>query len=219
MPLLTLRNAELAYGHVPLLDRAQLSIESNERVGLIGRNGTGKSSLLNIIARRAALDEGELAMQDGLRVIFVEQEPTLPQAASLLESLTLRGSLDNIQDERERWNAQARLNEYLHRLNVAAERAPESASGGERKRAALALALALQPDLLLLDEPTNHLDIDAIADLEDLILRGPAAIIITHDRSFLDRVATRIVELDRGLLRSYPGNFAAYENRKSEELA
>src|SRR3954466_1295179 len=115
MPLLTLRNAELAYGHVPLLDRAQLAIDTNERVGLIGRNGTGKSSLLNVIAGGVALDEGELAMQDGLRVIFVEQEPTLPQAASLLESLTRRGALDNIPDERERWNIQARLNEFLHR--------------------------------------------------------------------------------------------------------
>ncbi len=219
MPLFSLRNAELAYGHVPLLDRAQLSIDANERIGLIGRNGTGKSSLLNIIAGRAALDEGELARQDGLRVVFVEQEPTLPDAASIADSLTIRGGLENIPDERERWNTQARLNEFLHRLEVAADRAPESASGGERKRAALALALALQPDLLLLDEPTNHLDIDAITNLEELILRGPAAIIITHDRAFLDRVATRIVELDRGLLRSYPGNFAAYENRKGEELA
>jgi ATP-binding cassette subfamily F protein uup len=219
MPLLTLRNAELAYGHVPLLDRAQLSIDANERVGLIGRNGTGKSSLLSVIAGRVALDEGEVAMQDGLRVVSVEQEPTLPTAPTILDSLTIRGALDAIHDERERWNAQARLNEYLHRLSVAADRAPESASGGERKRAALALALAQQPDLLLLDEPTNHLDIDAITVLEDLILRGPAAIVITHDRAFLDRVATRIVELDRGLLRSYPGNFAAYETRKGEELA
>ena len=96
---------------------------------------------------------------------------------------------------------------------------PASCSGGERKRAALALALALQPDLLLLDEPTNHLDIEAIERLEELLLKVPAAIVITHDRAFLDRVTTRIIELDRGVLRSYPGSFTAYEQRKDEELA
>lgn len=219
MPLLTLRNAELAFGLHPLLDRAQFSIERDERVGLIGRNGTGKSSLLKVIAGRAALDEGEIVKTDGLKIVLVEQEPELPPAPSVRESLSVRGGLEHIADERERWSLEARLNEYLHRLKVAAEHAPESASGGERKRAALALALALQPDLLLLDEPTNHLDIDGILALEELLLKGPAAIVITHDRAFLDRVATRIVELDRGLLRSYPGNFAAYESRKAEQLA
>jgi ATP-binding cassette subfamily F protein uup len=124
-----------------------------------------------------------------------------------------------MRDERERWRTEARLDEFLHRFSVAHDRAPDTTSGGERKRAALALALALQPDLLLLDEPTNHLDIDGITALEDLLLKGPTAIVITHDRAFLDRVVTRIVELDRGLLRSFPGNFAAYENRKSEQLA
>jgi ATP-binding cassette subfamily F protein uup len=219
MPLITLRNAELAYGLHPLLDRAQFAIEAGERVGLIGRNGTGKSSLLKVIAGSAALDEGELAIQDGLRIVLVEQEPELPPAATVRESLYARGHLERIVDERERWRLDARLNEYLHRLQVAAERDPESTSGGERKRAALALALALEPDLLLLDEPTNHLDITGITDLEELLVKGPTSIVITHDRSFLDRVVTRIIELDRGLLRSYPGNFAAYETRKSEQLA
>jgi ABC transport system ATP-binding/permease protein len=219
MPLLTLRNAELAYGLHPLLDRAQFAIEAGERVGLIGRNGTGKSSLLKVIAGSAALDEGELAIQDGLRIVLVEQEPELPPAATVRESLYARGHLERIVDERERWRLDARLNEYLHRLQVAAERDPQSTSGGERKRAALALALALEPDLLLLDEPTNHLDIGGITDLEELLVKGPTSIVITHDRSFLDRVVTRIIELDRGLLRSYPGNFGAYETRKSEQLA
>jgi ABC transport system ATP-binding/permease protein len=219
MPLATLRNAELAYGLHPLLDRASLAIDAGERVGLIGRNGTGKSSLLKVIAGSAPLDDGELARQDGLRIALVEQEPTLPPAASIRESLTLRGRLDEIHDERERWRMEAKLTEFLHRLEVVAERAPETTSGGERKRAALALALALQPDLLLLDEPTNHLDIDGITALEDLLIKGPTSIVITHDRAFLDRVVTRIVELDRGLLRSYPGNFATYEARKSEQLA
>ena len=219
MPLLTLRNAELAFGLHPLLDRAQFSIDRGERVGLIGRTGTGKSSLLKVIAGRAALDDGEVVVSDGLKVVLVEQEPDLPPAATLRDSLSARGRLHDIADERERWSIEARLNEYLHRLGVAADRSPSSASGGECKRAALALALALEPDLLLLDEPTNHLDIDGILGLEELLIKGPAAIVITHDRSFLDRVATRIVELDRGLLRSYPGNFATYETRKAEQLA
>ncbi|HWK73863.1 MAG TPA: ATP-binding cassette domain-containing protein [Povalibacter sp.] len=219
MPLLTLRNAELAYGLHPLLDRANLAVQEGERIGLIGRNGTGKSTLLKVIARLAPLDDGEIATQDGVRIVMVEQEPDLPPGASVRESLVLRGRFDHIHDERERWRIEARLDEFLHRFDVAADRAPETTSGGERKRAALALALALQPDLLLVDEPTNHLDIDGITTLEELLIKGPATIVITHDRAFLDRVATRIVELDRGLLRSYPGNFAAYETRKSEQLA
>jgi ATP-binding cassette subfamily F protein uup len=219
MPLITLRNAELAYGLHPLLDRADLSVDAGERVGLIGRNGTGKSSLLQALAGRIALDDGEVARQDGLRIVVVEQEPELPPAATLRESLVARGGIDQLQDERERWRVEARLSEFLHRLNVDAERSPQTASGGERKRAALALALALQPDLLLLDEPTNHLDIDGITALEELLLKGQTSIVITHDRAFLDRVVTRIVELDRGLLRSFPGNFAAYEMRKGEQLA
>lgn len=219
MPLLTLRNAELAYGLHPLLDKANFAIDERERVGLIGRNGTGKSSLLKVITGLAALDDGELARQDGLNVVLVEQEPLLPPAETVRDSLVLRGKLEEIHDERERWRLEARLSEFLQRLGVAGERAPETTSGGERKRAALALALALQPDLLLLDEPTNHLDIDGITALEELLIKGPASIVVTHDRSFLDRVVTRIIELDRGLLRSYPGNFAAYETRKSEQLA
>ena len=131
----------------------------------------------------------------------------------------MRGALEAIADERERWRAEARLDEWLHRFGLDRPIAPERASGGERKRAALALAFALEPDMLLLDEPTNHLDIDAIAALEEFLARGPAAIVVTHDRWFLDRVATRIVELDRGLLRSYPGNFTAYETRKADQLA
>ena len=219
MPLLTLRNAELAYGLHPLLDRANFAIDERERVGLIGRNGTGKSSLLKVITGLAPLDDGELARQDGLNVVLVEQEPLLPPAETVRDSLVERGKLEQIHDERERWRLDARLSEFLQRLGVAAERSPETTSGGERKRAALALALALEPDLLLLDEPTNHLDIDGITALEELLIKGPASIVVTHDRAFLDRVVTRIVELDRGLLRSYPGNFAAYETRKTEQLA
>ena len=219
MSLLTIQDAELAYGLHPLLDRAALTVADGERIGLIGRNGTGKSSLLAAIAGTIALDDGEIRRRDGLRIATVEQEPSLPAASSLRESLVLRGHLERIADERERWRIEARLNEFLHRFGLDEAADPSSASGGERKRAALALAFAQQPDLLLLDEPTNHLDIGAIAQLEELVRRAGASIVITHDRAFLDAVATRIVELDRGLLRSYPGNFAAYQSRKSDQLA
>ena len=141
----------------------------------------------------------------------------------MLESLALRGRLQDISDEREVWRLRARIEEMLHRFDLDVDTDPAKASGGEKKRAALALALALEPDLLLLDEPTNHLDIRAIATLEELVntqcRNQRSLIVITHDRQFLDNVSTRIVELDRGILRSYPGNFAAYENRKEEELA
>jgi ATP-binding cassette subfamily F protein uup len=219
MPILTLVDAELAFGLQPLLDRARLAVDAGERVGLIGRNGTGKSSLLGVIAGTLALDDGVVQRRDGLRAILVEQEPTLPEAATFRESLAIRGEIARLEDERRRWHIEARLVEFLHRFGLDGTASPAGASGGERKRAALSLAFALRPDLLLLDEPTNHLDVDGIELVEKLLLEGPTAIVITHDRAFLDRVATRIVELDRGLLRSYPGNFAAYEQRKTGELA
>ena len=222
MTLVSLLDAELAYGDLPLLDGAALTVAEGERIGLIGRNGSGKSSLLGVIAGRAQLDGGELKRADGLRVVLVEQEPLLPPAAHLHDSLLLRGHVPSMHDERERWRVEARLAEFLHRFGVDGTRAPASCSGGERKRAALALAFALEPDLWLLDEPTNHLDIDGIEQLEAMIVaeaRGRrAAIVITHDRRFLDRVATRIVELDRGALASYPGNFTQFEERKQMEL-
>ena len=218
MPLFTLTGAQLAYGDVPLLDSASLALEAGERIGLIGRNGSGKSSLLGVIAGKVALDDGELKKTEGLRIALVEQEPSLPHASTLRASLLLRGHIPAIQEERTRWRAETRLSEFLHRFGLDENLAPEAASGGEAKRAALALALALEPDLLLLDEPTNHLDIDGIETLESLLARH-TAIVVTHDRQFLDRVATRIVELDRGLLRSYPGDFSAYERLKAGELA
>jgi len=220
MPLLTLTDAELAYGLHPLLDRAAFAVRSGERIGLIGRNGTGKSTLLRVIAGELPLDDGELRRRDGLRIAAVEQEPALPAAATLRESLVARGRFDAMHDERARWAAETRLVEYLHRFGLDEALRPEAASGGEAKRATLALALALEPQLLLLDEPTNHLDIDGIRLLEEQLLKaGTTSIFITHDRAFLDSVATRIVELDRGLLRSFPGNYADYERRKEEQLA
>ena len=219
MTLATLLDAELAFGLQPLLDRASLTVLEGDRIGLIGRNGTGKSSLLSVIAGRIALDEGELKRRDGLSVALVEQEPEIPVTSSLRESLAVRGGLERIGDERERWRIEARLVEYLHRFGLDEGKDPAQLSGGEAKRGALALAFALAPELLLLDEPTNHLDIDGITLLEELLLKGPALIVITHDRAFLDRVTTRIVELDRGLLRSYPGNYSAWEGRRATELA
>jgi ABC transport system ATP-binding/permease protein len=198
MTLLTLREAQLAYGDFPLLDHAQLAVQDGERIGLIGRNGTGKSTLLKVVMGLATLDDGAIERRDGLRLAFVEQEPQLPAPPAEHD-----------------W----KLAMYLERFEVDLVRAAATGSGGERKRAALAAAFASEPDLLLLDEPTNHLDIAAIETLQDLIPEVGAALIITHDREFLDRIATRIVELDRGVLRTYQGNFARYQELKELELA
>ncbi len=207
MPLLTLANAQLAYGELPLLDRASFAMEANERIGLIGRNGTGKSSLLGVIAGIAALDDGELRRSPGLRIAFVPQEPVLLPAPTLKESLLAQCAVP-----------EHRLEEFLHRFKLEPDLRPQDTSGGERKRAALALAFAQQPELLLLDEPTNHLDIEGILILENIYLKQAAGIVVTHDRAFLDRVATRILELDRGQLFSFAGNFSYYERKKSEQL-
>ncbi|HEU4441111.1 MAG TPA: ATP-binding cassette domain-containing protein [Burkholderiales bacterium] len=193
LPLLTLADAELHYGDLPLLDRAALALEAGERIGLIGRNGTGKSSLLGVLAGTVTLDDGELKKSEGLRIVRVVQEPTLPRSSSVEPH---------------------KLDKFLHLFQV-----KETISGGEVKRAALAHAFAQEPDLLLLDEPTNHLDIEGILTLEQLLLKTPAAIVVTHDRAFLDRIATRIVELDRGRLLSYAGNYSAYEKTKAAQLA
>ncbi len=221
--LLTLQDAELAFGDQPLLDHANLTVMDGERIGVIGRNGTGKSSLLRVIAGADKLDDGSKTVMDGLGIAYVEQEPFLPEANTLRESLILRGKLNEENDEQIKWRQIARLDEYLHRFELDGHRPLQGASGGEKKRAALALAFTQNKDLLLLDEPTNHLDIDAILILEELIkseYRGSKSLmVITHDRAFLDSVSTRIIELDRGVLRSYPGNFEAYENRKEQELA
>ncbi len=229
MSLITLRDAHLAFGERALLDGTTLAIQPGERLGFIGRNGTGKSTVLKVIAGLLALDDGEVQRRSGLAIAFVEQEPLLPPCATVRESLlerarTVAHSAACTPEElhgmdRERWQLHSRLAEFLQRFGLHGGEDPRCCSGGERKRAALALACASGPDLLLLDEPTNHLDIEGIATLEEFALKAPAAIIVTHDRAFLDRIATRIVELDRGVIRSYPGNFAAYESRRDEEIA
>ena len=216
MTIIALKDAELAFGLTPLLDRATLAIDDGDRIGLIGRNGTGKSSLLGVLAGHLSLDDGEVQRKPGLRISMVEQEPVLPGAPTVRESLLERGAIDAIHDERDRHGAETRLAEYLHRFSVNTEASPAEVSGGERKRAALALAFALEPELLLLDEPTNHLDVDGIEILEELLQKNQTCIVITHDRRFLDRVASSIAELDRGRLRTFPGNYSVYEQRKAD---
>ena len=237
MALLTLLNAQLAYGHVALLDHTDFSLESDERVGLIGRNGTGKSSLLKILAGMEKPDDGTLQMQQGLRIAHVAQEPALDLEKTVFDVVCFGvahvkdlvdaysegvGDLNALQDAieaRDGWNWEQRVLETLHRLHLDAEATIATLSGGTRKRVALAQALVAQPSVLLLDEPTNHLDLDSIEWLENLLLDFKGSVVtITHDRSFLDRVATRIVELDRGVLRSYPGNFTQYQALKEEQL-
>jgi len=240
MALLTLLNAQLAFGHVPLLDHADFSLLETERVGLIGRNGAGKSSLLKILAGLERPDDGTLQMQQGLRVSYVAQEPALrtdsdvftAASAGLSEVIALRDrylsgepgvDLDALQTQIEAldaWNWEQRVEETLQRLHLDGSASIGSLSGGTRKRVALAQALVATPDVLLLDEPTNHLDLDSIEWLEQFLIDFKGSmVIITHDRSFLNRVATRIVELDRGKLNSYPGNFEQYLAQKEEQLA
>ena len=246
MALIALTNAKLAFGHHPLLDQTNLALEEGERVGLIGRNGTGKSSLLKILAGIEKLDDGLLQIQQGLRIAYVAQEPILDSKNTIFEAASegianikhLRTEyetlaqtdwneanqerLDQLQsqlDASDGWNWEQRVSEILNRLHLHSNQIIGTLSGGTKKRVALAQALVTQPDVLLLDEPTNHLDLDSITWLEDLLNEYLGSIVfITHDRSFLDQVATRIVELDRGLLRSYPGNYSRYEFVKEEEL-
>jgi len=243
MAVLSLSDAHLAYGHVPLLDGAAFAIEAGERVGLIGRNGAGKSSLLKVLAGIEKLDDGLLQVQQGLRTVYVPQEPVFDADAKVFdvvsvgvaEAKALRqryeahaegDDLDALQTRIEAlggWTWEQRVETTLHRLALDGDRTLGTLSGGLKKRVALAQALVAAPDVLLLDEPTNHLDLDAITWLEELLADAGGGftgslVLVTHDRAFLDAVCTRIVELDRGRLRSYPGNFAAFESAKEREL-
>lgn len=249
MALISLSKAQLAFGHVALLDHADFSLEAGERVGLIGRNGTGKSSLLRIIAGVFPLDDGLLTKQQNLRIAYVEQEPVIDPNLSVFDAVAegvhevsgllteydalaaqlggadddaLMDRMQQIQlqlDVNDGWNLNNRVETTLHRLSLDPSNVISTLSGGMKKRVALARALVAAPDVLILDEPTNHLDFTSILWLEELLRDFKGSVLfITHDRRFLDNVASRIVELDRGRLQSYPGNFTAYQIRKAEQL-
>ncbi|HEY6135987.1 MAG TPA: ATP-binding cassette domain-containing protein [Rubrivivax sp.] len=251
MPLLTLDRVSLSFGHLPLFDDASLRIEAGERICLIGRNGTGKSSLLKVIAGDVPPDGGSIWRAPGLRVSRLDQDvpgaadrtvfdevaaglgslgtlvaryhhaavEVAEAGADSAASLDRLGELQHELEERDGWRLEQRVETVVSRLSLPAEQSLGALSGGWRRRTLLGKALVSQPDLLLLDEPTNHLDIDAIEWLQDLLegWRG-ALLLVSHDRAFIDAVATRIIELDRGQLRSYPGNFAAFEAAKEREL-
>ncbi|MFT7651250.1 MAG: ATP-binding cassette subfamily F protein uup [Limisphaerales bacterium] len=246
MPLLQLQKANLAFGHVDLLSDVDLVVNANEKVCLIGRNGTGKSSLLNTIIGEQPLDSGNIWLEDGIKIAKLAQEVPDGDDQTLYETVTSGlGNLSklladfhhvsqNVADDADLkkleqlqegieqldgWDVSARVDAVLSRLDLPADALMSQCSGGIRRRAMLGQALVSEPDLLILDEPTNHLDIASISALEEAI-RGysGAVIFVTHDRSFIDGIATRIIELDRGSLKSYPGTYAAYQKRKAQEL-
>ena len=252
MPHITLDNASLAYGHHALLDKAAFQLDPGERVGLIGRNGAGKSSLLKVIAGESKLDDGNIWRATSVRIVYVPQEPELDNTHTVYEAVAEGlGSLQQILvdyhqvthdmsepdadiealmermqhlqhelDSKNGWAAQSRVETVLSRLSLDADVMVSKLSGGWRKRVALGRALVADPEVLLLDEPTNHLDLEAILWLEELLLGFNGGVLfITHDRRFLNRLATRIVELDRGKLTDFVGTYDNYLVKKEELLA
>ncbi len=250
MAIITLVDAQLAFGHFPMLDHAEFSLEAGEKVGLIGRNGTGKSSLLQVLAGKAKLDDGLVTVQQNLKIAYVEQEPVFPAEQTVYEAVAsglhdiqawlneyeqltaelghkndsqLLERLNELQmrlDSADAWNLNNRVETLLERLSLEKDARIGTLSGGLYKRVALAHGLISAPDVLMLDEPTNHLDFESIIWLENILKEFRGSIVfITHDRRFLDHIATRIVELDRGRLLSFPGNFSAYRTAKNEQLA
>ncbi len=249
MPLFTLDSVSVAFGHLPLLDRVAFQVDPGERVAVIGRNGTGKSTLLKIVAGAIPPDAGTVWRQPGVVVSRLEQDVPLattkpvfdvvaeglgPLSALVTDyhhaahdvaldatpaALERLGRLQHELDERDGWRVEERVEMVLDRLGLPRDVPVDTLSGGWRRRVLLARALVAQPDVLVLDEPTNHLDIDAIAWLEAWLLEYAGALVfVTHDRVFLERIATRIVELDRGRLTSWPGDYATFTRKKEEWL-
>jgi ABC transport system ATP-binding/permease protein len=246
MPIIRLDNISLAYGDQPLLAHVDFQVDAGERVCLVGRNGTGKTTLFRVITGAAAPDNGEIWRMETLRVAHLEQEvppdteqtifevvagglgevgPLLAEFHNLThhhglaqrESLRALAQLQARIETLNGWNINQKVETMLTRLNLPEDKPLTDCSGGTRRQVMLARALVSEPDLVLLDEPTNHLDINAIAWLEKYLLNYNSAVMfITHDRTFVRRLATRVVELDRGRLTSFPGNFDGYLQRKDE---
>jgi ATP-binding cassette subfamily F protein uup len=217
MPLVALDHASIAYGHLPLLDEASLQIEPKERVAVLGRNGTGKSTLLRMINGEIPPDSGIVWRQPTLKTSRLEQDIPLSSRRTVFDIVS-DGHTHTVEDES--WLREHHVDLVLSRLQLPADASVDTLSGGWRRRVLLARALVGQPDLLLLDEPTNHLDIAAITWLESFLAEYDGAVMfVTHDRAFLQRLATRIVELDRGELTSFPGDYANYLRRKDEMLS
>ena len=250
MNILSVENASFAVGHVALLDKTSFQLDSGEKIGLIGRNGAGKSSFLKILAGVQKLDDGQIIVQNNLKIVYVPQESFFDKDATVFDTVAeglgeirdllrryhhvshelengsseaLLKELNELQLEieaKDGWKLDAAVKQTLGELGLPENEKIGNLSGGQKKRVALAQAWVQKPDVLLLDEPTNHLDIDAIIWLENLLKAFEGSlVVITHDRRFLDNIATRIVELDRGILRSYPSSFSKYSEKKAQELA
>jgi ATP-binding cassette subfamily F protein uup len=216
MPLVSLDRVSLAYGHLPLLDTASIQIEAGERIAVIGRNGTGKSTLLQIVGGDVAPDTGSVWRQPALRIGRLAQDAVLHDARPVFEVVS-EGLARLGEDD---WQRAHRVSMVLSRLDLRPDVSVATLSGGWRRRVLLARALVGQPDLLLLDEPTNHLDIEAMTWLETFLVDYPGtSMFVSHDRVFLQRVATRILEIDRGRLTSWPGDYAAFLRHKDAWLA
>src|SRR5712671_5818067 len=219
MPLVALDRVSIAFGHLPLLDGVSLQIEPRERVSIIGRNGAGKSTLLQIISGEVPPDTGSVWRQPAVRMARLVQDVPLTATRSVFD-VVAEGFHGSSGHDSEEWRREHKLDLILTRLQLDGDTIVDTLSGGWRRRVLLARALVAEPDVLLLDEPTNHLDIEAITWLESFLAsyRG-AVVFVTHDRAFLQRLATRLVEIDRGQLTSWPGDYATYLRRKEEWLA